>query len=289
MHPATDRSSLPTSFTIRNHRLFYGEDAMPFARSPHQSAGFAPRGIILHDTAGRLAKGNSVAWFLNPAARTSAHLTVERDGSVTQQVSFDRRAWHAGRSSYRGKSDVNGFAFGIEIVNPGKCSKLRSGLFQPWFKAQYREGQDGLHFSFASTREHGKGWWLDYSPQQIETVGALCQALIAKYDLDFIAGHWEIAPGRKIDPNPLFPLEAMRTKLFGEGEGAGEQPITRVDANLRRWPSYADNVIAVIDKGSPLAIIRSGTYSALGHPELWHLVDAGTQQGWMLASMIEGV
>nr|WP_321462706.1 N-acetylmuramoyl-L-alanine amidase [uncultured Cohaesibacter sp.] len=273
-------------FTIRNHSLCANDEPVPFSRSPNQSAAFAPRGIILHDTAGRLDKGNAVNWFLRPEAKASAHLTVERDGSVTQQVAFNRCAWHAGKSSYHGERGVNQFAFGIEMVNLGKCNKLRDGSIQPWFKGDYRDGTDGLHFAFAATRAHGKGWWLDYTAAQIRTVSAICQALIGKYDLSFIAGHWEISPGRKIDPNPLFPLDALRGALLGETEKAGG-PTLLADANLRRWPSYADNVIRVLKKGTSLDIIRTGSYKPLGQSEIWHLVAVGDQQGWINGALVD--
>ena len=275
-----------SAYTIRNHMLYTNEAPVAFERSPNQSGDFAPRGIILHDTAGRLEKGNAVNWFLKPEAKASAHLTIERDGSVTQQVAFNRRAWHAGKSCYRGEEGVNAFAFGIEMVNLGRCNKLRDGSIQPWFKGDYRDGTDGLHFAFAASRAHGKGWWLDYTAAQIRTVTAIAQSLIEKYQLSFIAGHWEIAPGRKIDPNPLFPLEPLRNALLGaNGEQGG--PMVIADANLRRWPSYADNVIRVLEKGTPLTIIRSGHYKPLGHAELWHLVEAGDQQGWVNGTLID--
>ena len=274
------------AYTIRNHMLYTNEAPVAFVRSPNQSGDFAPRGIILHDTAGRHEKGNAVNWFLKPEAKASAHLTIERDGSVTQQVAFNRRAWHAGKSCYRGEEGVNAFTFGIEMVNLGRCNKLRDGSIQPWFKGDYRDGTDGLHFAFAASRAHGKGWWLDYTAAQIRTVTAIAQSLIEKYQLSFIAGHWEIAPGRKIDPNPLFPLEPLRNALLGaKGEQGG--PMVIADANLRRWPSYADNVIRVLEKGTPLTIIRSGHYKPLGHAELWHLVEAGDQQGWVNGTLID--
>lgn len=280
-------TSATNPFTIRNHSLCQNGEPVAFARSPNQSATFAPRGIILHDTAGRLDNGSAVRWFLKPEAKASAHLTIERDGTVTQQVAFNRCAWHAGKSSYKGKSDVNGFAFGIEMVNLGKCARMRDGSFQPWFKGDYRDGTDGLHFAFAATRTHGKGWWLDYTPAQIRTLAAICQALVARYDLSFIAGHFEIAPGRKIDPNPLFPLDSLRASLLGERQDDATGPTLLTDANLRRWPSYADNVIKVIDKGAAVDVIRSGTFKPLGHPEVWHLVAAGDQQGWINGTLID--
>ncbi|SNY92432.1 N-acetylmuramoyl-L-alanine amidase [Cohaesibacter sp. ES.047] len=278
--------SVPSNpFSIKSHRLYEDDLPVRFLRSPHQSGDFAPRGIILHDTAGRLEKGSAVDWFLQPEARASAHITVERDGSVTQQVGFDRRAWHAGKSSYRGEQNVNAFAFGIEMVNLGKCVKLRDNSLQPWFKASYRDGVNGLSFAHVATRYHGKGWWLDYTEAQILTVTALCSTLAEKYDLTFLAGHFEISPGRKTDPNPLFPLQGLRAHLFGEGDAA-DAPVLLAEANLRRWPSYHDNIIMVLDKGEPVQVIREGRFNTLGHFEHWYLVDTGNQQGWVQGDLL---
>ena len=285
-HPLEFHPLASNPFTIRANRLYWKGQAVPFLRSPNQSGDFAPRGIVVHDTASRLEKGHATAWFLRAEARASAHVTIERDGTLTQQVGFDRRAWHAGASTYKGQGDVNAFAFGIELVNLGKCVKLRDGHLQPWFKSLYRDGANGLQFAFAQSHDHGKGWWLDYTEAQIETVTMLSHALTEKFDLSFIAGHWEIAPGRKIDPNPLFPLTRLRERLFGERAGEGG-PTLLADANLRRWPSYHDNVITVLKRGERLDIIRSGTYSSLGKGEIWHLVASGDQQGWVHSSLVD--
>ena len=286
-------------FTIKQHRLYIDGKEAAFKRSPHQSSGFNPEGIILHDTAGRLEKGNSVKWFLNPEARASAHFTVERDGSLTQQVALNCRAWHAGKSRYRGRTGVNAFAFGIEIVNLGRCDKTADDRFKPWFKAIYDNGADGLDFAYARTPAHGDGWWLDYTEAQIKTVTALCEALVSKYGLSFITTHWDISPGRKVDTNPLFPLDDVRAAVFGQQGPGGEAPegtsdgapdgsYVITDTNLRRWPSYNDNIITVLSKGTPVTILRSGYYKhEESDPDLWHLVEAGDQQGWIHGSLVE--
>ena len=64
--------------------------AVQVFETPHQGARMVPSLIVLHDTAGRLEKMSSVSWFLNPASKVSAHLVIERDGSVTQLASFDK-------------------------------------------------------------------------------------------------------------------------------------------------------------------------------------------------------
>lgn len=276
------------SFEIKNHRLLQDGHQASFIESPHQSATFAPRGIILHDTAGQLTKHSSVNWFKSPDAHSSAHVVVERDGSITQMVRLNRRAWHAGKSIYKASKDVNGFAFGIEIVNVGKCKKADDGSFIPWFKTPFKQGTNGLRFEYAKTASHGQGWWLDYTEEQIETVKALCDVLVAKYRLDFITTHWDISPGRKVDTNPLFPLDEIRASAFDDNDGADGRAFILTDANMRRWPSYNDNIIMVVPKGSQVVILRSGSYQyEKNEPETWHLIELGTQQGWIHGSLVQ--
>ncbi|SHG62921.1 AmpD protein [Hydrocarboniphaga daqingensis] len=107
----------------------------------------------------------------------SAHCCIRRDGSVTQYVPFDRRAWHAGASQWRGRNRANDFSVGIEL-----------------------EGSDTQPFE----------------PAQYETLAALTHALWARYPTlapDAIAGHSEIAPGRKTDPGPHFDWAGYRARL----------------------------------------------------------------------------
>ena len=171
---------------------------------------FVPKLIILHDTAGRLEKFNSVGWFASKPCKTSAHAVVERDGTITQMVPFDRKAFHAGASSWNGKQFCNSFAIGIEIVNPGIMDANGKAWFGP---------ATDLPVTKKSTKEHGSGYWLAYTPEQIRTVKDLCRALAEEYeDVNDITTHWHVSPGRKIDTNPLFPLEDVRAYAFGHDE-----------------------------------------------------------------------
>ena len=107
----------------------------------------------------------------------SAHCLVERGGELTQFVSFDDRAWHAGESAWRGYSACNDFSVGIEL-----------------------EGCDDI----------------PYEDAQYETLAALIGALRARYpaiDADAVPGHSDIAPGRKTDPGPAFDWPKLRAML----------------------------------------------------------------------------
>jgi N-acetyl-anhydromuramoyl-L-alanine amidase len=102
------------------------------------------------------------------AMRVSAHLVVSRDGAVTQYVSFRDRAWHAGQSSYQGREACNDFSVGVEL-----------------------EGTDDLPYEADQYRSLAK------------VVAALCAAY-PRLSPDRVAGHSDIAPGRKTDPGPAF-------------------------------------------------------------------------------------
>lgn len=228
--------------TIKNDRLYRGGEPVSFVRSPNQGGRMLPTLIVLHDTAGRLTKGNSVSWFTDPKARVSAHFVVERDGSITQMVECDRQAWHAGKSSWKGRSGCNAFAVGIEIVNPGKLTPAGTA----WF------GQTFEGFEECATKAHGSGCWLPYTQAQIEAVQGLCAALVEAYPIKEIVTHWMISPGRKVDTNPLFPLESIQKAVL-----AREAPSA--------WP------LAVGSEGEDVRAVqvrlKSLGYSQVGNPD----------------------
>ena len=197
-------------FDIVNDRLEIGGKAAQFVSANAYGARFHPTLIIVHDTADRPQPKDTVNWFASKACKVSAHFVVERDGSITQMVPCDHKAYHAGKSSWPGQSGgCNNFAIGIEIDNPGKLDKNGRG----WFHKKGEPGIEGI--VHAKTKEHGDGYWLPYTPEQIETVSELCIALVAYYPtIKEIGAHWLISPGRKIDTNPLFPLEELRDAVF---------------------------------------------------------------------------
>jgi len=110
---------------------------------------------------------NQLDWELHPyfksieGLQVSAHFYIRRNGEIWQFVSCDDRAWHAGASHYRGRSNCNDDSIGIEL-----------------------EGLEGDLFESA----------------QYGALRNLCQAIGANYPIAHIAGHEHIAPGRKFDP-----------------------------------------------------------------------------------------
>ncbi len=109
--------------------------------------------------------------------RVSAHLLIRRDGELVQFVPFSLRAWHAGVSSYRGRERCNDFSIGIEM-----------------------EGSDAEPFEPRQYRALSR------------TIIALCRAYPA-LSRERIAGHSDVAPGRKTDPGPSFDWQRLHALL----------------------------------------------------------------------------
>jgi AmpD protein len=106
--------------------------------------------------------------------QVSSHLLIRRDGELVQYVPFHLRAWHAGASSYCGRERCNDFSIGIEL-----------------------EGSDELA----------------YEPAQYRALSTAVRALCRAYPSlspDRIAGHSDVAPGRKTDPGPAFDWPRLR-------------------------------------------------------------------------------
>ncbi len=189
--------------TIENHRAL-GAEWMP---SRHVGGRMEPQLIVLHDTSDRLTPGKSAKYLCDNPRGVSAHFVVEVDGTVVQLVSCDRVAWHAYPSEWQGRQGCNGFAIGIEICNPGPL-KRRGDRAIAWFGESWPV-DDCVEVD--STAHGGKRWWLPFTQVQIDATEALVAGLIAAYPrITDVAGHYEVSPGRKVDPNPLYPIRACK-------------------------------------------------------------------------------
>jgi N-acetylmuramoyl-L-alanine amidase len=107
----------------------------------------------------------------DPAAKVSAHYVISEEGEVIRLVDEDKRAWHAGRSFWRGKSNVNSASIGIELANPGHTCGYRP-----------------------------------FPEAQIDALVPLLHRIVQAYDIPRanVVGHSDIAPQRKLDPGELF-------------------------------------------------------------------------------------
>jgi AmpD protein len=123
---------------------------------------------------------NQLDWSAHPyfkrieGLKVSSHFYIRRHGELLQFVSTDDRAWHAGVSSYRGRSNCNDHSIGIEL-----------------------EGVEGELFE----------------DSQYESLAGLCAAILQRYPITDIAGHEHIAPGRKTDPGNGFDWPRLQRAL----------------------------------------------------------------------------
>ena len=123
---------------------------------------------------------NQLDWDAHPyfaqirGMQVSSHFVIRRDGGLLQFVSCDKRAWHAGVSHYRGRDNCNDDSIGIEL-----------------------EGLEGETFEVA----------------QYDTLSVVCKELMKNYPIAHIAGHEDVAPGRKFDPGAGFDWQSLQDKL----------------------------------------------------------------------------
>ena len=123
---------------------------------------------------------NQLDWNKHPYFKSiqgmevSSHFFIRRHGELQQFVSANDRAWHAGVSSYRGRSNCNDSSIGIELEG------VEGGLFED---------------------------------SQYETLAGLCAAILQRYPIADIAGHEHVAPGRKADPGNGFDWAFLQRAL----------------------------------------------------------------------------
>jgi len=131
--------------------------------------------IVLHYTGMPDADG-AIARLTSPEAKVSCHYLIAEDGQILRMVDETKRAWHAGKSSWRGVTDVNSASVGIEIVNPG--------------------------------HEFG---YRPFPDEQIAALIPLLSEIKGRHGVGRgnVVGHSDIAPTRKDDPGEFFPWEAL--------------------------------------------------------------------------------
>jgi N-acetylmuramoyl-L-alanine amidase len=177
----------------------------PSPNSAPRADGTVVDTLVLHYTELPLQDSLDILSDATRQHRVSAHYVLAEDGTAYRLVPEERVAWHAGRSSWRGREALNGSSIGIEIVN--------------------------LH-----------GDRHDYPPAQIAALIELCRTIIARHPAigpRNVVGHSDIAPTRKIDPGLRFPWKALAEAGIGLWPRAAD-PVEDVHAALRRLGYTAD-------------------------------------------------
>lgn len=154
--------------------------------------------VVLHYT-GMRSTGEALARLCDESSQVSAHYLIDEDGTVTNLVPEDKRAWHAGRAYWRGITDVNSASIGIELANPG----------HEWGYRPFPE-------------------------PQMDALLPLLADMMDRHDIPRanVVGHSDVAPARKTDPGEYFDWRRLgqlglaleipkaRMNLFYDNPGA---------------------------------------------------------------------
>lgn len=137
--------------------------------------------LILHYT-GMNSSEESLTRMCDRTSEVSAHYLIDEDGTITQLVDEEKRAWHAGVSFWAGETDINSQSVGIELQNPG----------------------------------HDWGY-RDFPDEQIFSLVELASDILIRHQIPAknVLGHSDVAPDRKQDPGELFPWQRLATKNIG--------------------------------------------------------------------------
>ena len=171
--------------TVRNIGKFQVDSSTYISRGKEERIKF----IILHYTA-----LDNVGSIRELTGGVSAHFLVldEDDNKIYSLVPLEQRAWHAGVSAFRGRTNINDTSVGIEIVNDGIAKEYRSDP-NPY---------------------HPYDHYVDYKPIQIEKAAQIIKYVAEKYNIPArnILAHSDIAPSRKKDPGAKFPWKELYDK-----------------------------------------------------------------------------
>jgi len=165
--------TVPSSMTGKNPR-----PTIEFAGSPNFNR--RPRGeisaIVMHATANGSLQG-VINWFNRQDAQVSAHYTIGKDGAIAQHVRDEHRAWHAGKSEWQGRPDLNSWSIGIELVN-------------------WNNGQD------------------PFPEAQHQSAVNLVAYLSSEYHIEpeLIVAHYDVSPNRKTDPRG-YDMDRLRREV----------------------------------------------------------------------------
>lgn len=215
--------------SIKDHRICLGGDPVRQVPTKNHGGVIKATAAVCHDTASGLTPNGDIDWLARSSPNSSANCLIDRKGIITQFAPMNVKTWHAGKSKWNGRDLCNGFTIGIEHDNPGILQRVGPGIYKGVTTIKEGPAPYGpdCHIAHAQTPQHGAGYWLAYSDEQIEASTALLRALIVTYpSIKEIITHWLISPGRKIDTNPFFPLDQIRERVLGN---ADPKPVKKAD------------------------------------------------------------
>jgi len=181
--------------------------------------------LILHYTGMRSA-AEALDRLCSTEAKVSAHYLVDEDGSTWRLVAEERRAWHAGVSSWSGRRDINGVSIGIELVNPGHENGYRA-----------------------------------FPEPQMAALEELCRSIVARHPIPprHVLAHSDVAPERKSDPGERFDWPRLARAGIGfwpdlTAAAAAPQRIAEIQRLLAAI-GYETPQTGVLDAATALVVV----------------------------------
>lgn len=238
--------------TVKSNRLYVDNKAVSLVASPHIGGKFpkTPKIIVMHFTYGASA-GSSANWFKNPQSKASAHLVIDRDGTILQCVALDTVAWHAGKSSWKAISldeGLNRHSIGIELANWGYLQSTGSG----WTSHTHVPIANpvlAIHKNGNPDKSKTPIGWEPYPAAQFQAAVDVARALVETYGMNEIVGHDDIAPTRKWDPGPAFNMARFKDHVFQtRGSDAANYLKVAVASglNLRKGAGVSFDIIKLL-------------------------------------------
>lgn len=194
-------------------------DGVKFLKTTHTSGNIKQMSfIVAHDDEGASMAGTE-SWIMNPVSKVSYHVLIGKNGDVTQFVPFDKRAYHAGVSEWKGLNDLNWYSIGVCMQNRNK---------EP------------------------------YTEVQINKFIEVCKVIADHYDIKEMVGHRDIAPTRKTDPHNGFPWERIRKGVFGVEEKSKSNVVSKTTTtrvNLRDGAGVNYSILETLDKSVEVFVL----------------------------------
>lgn len=203
-------------FSVMNDELFSTSRTIKKIRTSNKSRGLMPRKlyIVIHYTVGE--DFEAMARLLSrKGSGVSAHIVLGQEGEVAQIGKFRDKLWHAGQSSWDGRSRLNNFSIGIEVCNTGflnesdgngkwrqKTKHKGKWVYSRWYGPD--EYNIGTHPNPKVAAWLGRCAWARFTHQQMHNLDGIIAALQEEYDIIEVIGHDMCSPGRKQDPGHCF-------------------------------------------------------------------------------------
>lgn len=202
-------------YTIVNHILHKNGKPVPQKKSPNVGGVIKPSILVMHFTGAHNAAG-SINWLCDPQSKVSAHLVLDQSGKVTQLAPFNRACWHAGQSKWGKVTAINSNSIGIEMANCGPLKKMADGSYRAELAKKTFQPSEVVVAGHKNSPKTVIGWD-DFPAAQVLESEEIMAAIAKTYSIkeNDVVGHDDIAPIRKVDPGPAYPMSRVKARAFG--------------------------------------------------------------------------